>query len=63
MGMAFMSSCTFKDMSHMTFASIHTPYRLTNFLQSTRQLHFINPHIHPQSGTGHMACLANQSLA
>lgn len=27
------------------------------------QSHFNNPHIHPQSGTGHMACRANQSLA
>jgi hypothetical protein len=33
MGMAFMSSCTFKDMSHMTFAPIHTPYR-TNKVHS-----------------------------
>jgi len=29
----------------------------------THPPHFNNPHIHPQSGTGHMACLANQSLA
>lgn len=25
--------------------------------------YFSSPHIHPQSGTGHMACLANQSRA
>jgi hypothetical protein len=26
-------------------------------------LYFNSPHIHPQSGTGHIACLANQLLA
>jgi hypothetical protein len=26
-------------------------------------IYFNNPHMHPQSGTGHIPCLANQSRA